>query len=302
VGFAAFDSSSPKTGTYTCGQGQAVLSAVRSSDNENAPSVALHTRTEVNVRPGSPGAIAARGDERAPGTSAKWAIFPAALCADGTNTPIVTPFDLNGQWDAGSGPDRPATIGVADNGTLSVDLSPFNRPIGRGGINDNTHITASFPDDQTYIGTLVAPNRIFWSNHTTWTKLGDLVGTVRGVTGKCVDVFRASTASGTPIQLLTCSGNPAQNWQVRSDGTLRAFGKCLDITGGATANGTPIQLWDCNGLWAQVWEPQPDGTLRNPVSGRCLDTASHSSADLTRLVLWQCTPTTPSQIWRLPGA
>ncbi|MFC8287676.1 ricin-type beta-trefoil lectin domain protein, partial [Streptomyces cyaneofuscatus] len=77
------------------------------------------------------------------------------------------------------------------------------------------------------------------------------VGQITGIGGKCVDVAGASSANGTAVQLYDCNGTGAQQWDVRSDGTVRALGKCLDAKDGATANGTLVQLWDCNGTAAQ---------------------------------------------------
>src|SRR5882757_3185520 len=78
-------------------------------------------------------------------------------------------------------------------------------------------------------------------------------GQITGIGGKCVDVSGANTANGTAVQLWDCNGTGAQQWNVGTDGTIRALGKCLDVTSAGTANGSTIQLYDCNGTAAQQW-------------------------------------------------
>jgi glucosylceramidase len=125
-------------------------------------------------------------------------------------------------------------------------------------------------------------------------------GQVTGLAGKCVDLAAASSANGTPVQLFTCNGTPAQQWTVGTDGTLRALGKCMDVTSAGTANGTKVQLFDCNGSAAQQWQHTTAGQLVNPASGRCLDATGPSSADGTPLQIWDCTGGTNQQ-WTLPA-
>ncbi|MGW4824923.1 ricin-type beta-trefoil lectin domain protein [Streptomyces sp. NPDC004227] len=86
----------------------------------------------------------------------------------------------------------------------------------------------------------------------------DLLGQGRlpnstGLAGKCLDVAGAGSADGTAVQLYDCNGTAAQQWTVRSDGTIRALGKCLDVTGGSTADGAKVQLWSCTGAANQKW-------------------------------------------------
>ncbi|MEU9671609.1 family 20 glycosylhydrolase [Streptomyces bobili] len=114
-------------------------------------------------------------------------------------------------------------------------------------------------------------------------------GPIKSALGKCVDVQNAATAAGTPVQLHTCNGTPAQTWNWVGDSSARAFDKCMDARNGGTANGTPIQIYTCNGTQAQAWEYRSEThTLRNVKSGRCLDTEGRGTADGTRLILWDC--------------
>ncbi|MBW6438801.1 ThuA domain-containing protein [Actinoplanes hulinensis] len=125
-------------------------------------------------------------------------------------------------------------------------------------------------------------------------------GPVVGLAGKCLDVSNGGSADGTKIQLWTCNGSGAQNWQVSGQVWRNPqSNKCLDVSGGGTANGTRVQLWTCNGSGAQNWAAQAGGTVRNPQSGRCLDVSQNSSADGQQIHLWDC-HTGANQQWRLP--
>jgi hypothetical protein len=85
-----------------------------------------------------------------------------------TWTKIVnTVFDLNGSWSDGS----PWIAVIYEGATsLTVDMSDFDRPTAHGSIIDSSTITVTFPDAQTYTGTLQGPKTIRWSNGSTWTK------------------------------------------------------------------------------------------------------------------------------------
>jgi hypothetical protein len=114
-------------------------------------------------------------------------------------------------------------------------------------------------------------------------------GPITGLAAKCMDVNNGSNVNGTVVQLWTCvPGIPAQQWSIKSDGTIRAVGKCLDVAGGSSAPGTRVQIWSCNGTGAQQWV-EASGQLVNPQSGRCLDVTGASTADGTPLQIWDCT-------------
>ena len=81
---------------------------------------------------------------------------------------INTSIELNGAWTDGS--PRKAVISV-NGDKITINMSGFNRPAARGAIVDGSTITATFPDDRTYIGQLQAPNKIRWSNGSVWTKI-----------------------------------------------------------------------------------------------------------------------------------
>ncbi|PRY34523.1 beta-glucanase (GH16 family) [Umezawaea tangerina] len=112
---------------------------------------------------------------------------------------------------------------------------------------------------------------------------------ITGLAGKCLDVANASTANGTPIQIVGCNNNAAQNWSRPGDGTIRALGKCLDANAAGTANGTVVQLWDCNGTGAQQWAVSGARDIVNIPANKCLDVVGNNSGDGARTQLWECT-------------
>ncbi len=79
-----------------------------------------------------------------------------------------TLLDLNGGWTAG-GPEV-ALITVMGS-SLTIDMSAFHRPAASGSIVDSSTITVTFPDDNTYTGTLQSSGAIQWSSGSAWTKL-----------------------------------------------------------------------------------------------------------------------------------
>ncbi|MFD7389073.1 lectin [Streptomyces sp. NPDC059852] len=125
-------------------------------------------------------------------------------------------------------------------------------------------------------------------------------GQITGLGGKCLDVAGAATANGTAVQLYDCNGTGAQQWNVGSDGTIRALGKCLDVASAGTADGTRVQLWDCNGSGAQRWTVTAARDIVNPQADKCLDVKGASSANGTPVQIWSCTGAA-QQKWTAPG-
>jgi hypothetical protein len=81
---------------------------------------------------------------------------------------INTVFDLNGSWTDGGG--RRAFILETTN-SITVDMSDYDRPAAHGAIVNSSTIKVNFPDDREYTATLELPNRIRWSNGSSWTKI-----------------------------------------------------------------------------------------------------------------------------------
>jgi hypothetical protein len=71
----------------------------------------------------------------------------------------------------------------------------------------------------------------------------------------CMDVVNGGTTSGTLVQLHTCNGTGAQQWEQSSSGELvnPQSGLCLtDPSDGAT-NSTQLDLATCADTAGQAW-------------------------------------------------
>ena len=116
---------------------------------------------------------------------------------------------------------------------------------------------------------------------------------------KCLDDPSGKTASGTAIDLSTCTGKSNQAWTAVQDGTIRVLGQCL------AASGKFVLLYPCNGSIADQWRAATDGSL---VSARyanvCLNGPSGVVANGTRPTLTNCTGSASSaaQHWSRPVA
>ncbi len=133
-------------------------------------------------------------------------------------------------------------------------------------------------------------------------------GPITAFGGKwCVDVHGGEVRSGVKVQLYTCNGSGAQQWELYSDTTIHLRANrdfCLDVSGAATARGTAIQLWSCNGSAAQKWQQQTNGSgttyaLINPHANLCLDDPYGLQQNENGLQIWDCNNTTAQQ-WSLP--
>jgi Ricin-type beta-trefoil lectin domain len=85
-----------------------------------------------------------------------------------------------------------------------------------------------------------------------WSAPGD--GTVRAL-DRCLDVFAAGTANGTPVIVYQCNRGDNQQWQIRADGTWRnpRSNKCLSTFGARSDPGTRLAVFDCAGGAHQRW-------------------------------------------------
>jgi len=86
-----------------------------------------------------------------------------------------------------------------------------------------------------------------WDCHTNWNQRWTLTNGafVNPQSGKCLNP--SGTTNGSRVNLSTCTGGTAQQWQVRANGNIANVqsGRCLDASGQGTANGTPLQVYDC---------------------------------------------------------
>ena len=83
------------------------------------------------------------------------------------NNSFNTLIDLNGRWAAG---DNHSAVISQSTTNLTIDMSAFDRPSAYGSILNDSTIAIIFPDDESYNGKLVPPDKIEWSNNSTWKK------------------------------------------------------------------------------------------------------------------------------------
>jgi hypothetical protein len=70
-----------------------------------------------------------------------------------------------------------------------------------------------------------------------------------------MDVAWGSRDNGAAIQIVTCNGNPAQQFVLSGAGDLvnPQANKCVDIKDWNANNDAVLQLWDCSGGANQKW-------------------------------------------------
>lgn len=83
------------------------------------------------------------------------------------NSSFDTLIDLNGRWATR---DNHSAVISQSNTNLTVDMSASGRPSAYGSILNDSAIAIIFPDDESYNGKLVPPDKIEWSNNSTWKK------------------------------------------------------------------------------------------------------------------------------------
>ena len=83
--------------------------------------------------------------------------------------PVTTLVDLNGHW-VGTGTSTPV-MNVSVSGRSISIVMPAGRQKASGYVLDFADIFVDFPDEAAHTGRLVLPNKIQWSNNSTWQKL-----------------------------------------------------------------------------------------------------------------------------------
>jgi uncharacterized repeat protein (TIGR03803 family) len=116
--------------------------------------------------------------------------------------------------------------------------------------------------------------------------------------GKCLDVFGASTDAGASAIQWICHGGPNQQWRLEPAGggafriIARHSGQALDVFGASVDDVAPIIQWPVHGGDNQVWtlEPASDGYVRIVArhSGKAMDVEFASPDDGARVI--QYTP------------
>lgn len=123
-------------------------------------------------------------------------------------------------------------------------------------------------------------------------------------TGKCADVWYASTADGAAVNSGNCNSGTNQQWVPTPVGSAYRLvnvnsGKCLEVGGASTADGAVVDQSTCNGGAQQLWTKRPviGGyvTFTNANSGRCLEVAGASTANGAALDQSSCDSGTNQQ-------
>ena len=106
-------------------------------------------------------------------------------------------------------------------------------------------------------------------------------------TGQCMDVWKASTEPGTPLQTWRCHDGSNQQFTLRSNGEIRAGDMCVDAYGGKGKDGDAIIIWSCHGGENQKWSLTDAGEIRG-INGKCIDVYGSETANGTSIILWTC--------------
>jgi hypothetical protein len=180
-------------------------------------------------------------------------------------------------------------------------------------VNPTNGYCVDDPDWNTAPGTQLQQD---WCRLTTaqrWSLPGDTSGTGTfpsvtaygpvdsGLSGECMDAYGSSNGAspGQSVAINNCNGNPAQDWTVWSDGTIRVWNMCMDTTGDSA--GALVELEDCDGAASQDWVPQSNGSLENKASGLCLSDFGVTTPPGISLDMDTCDGTPDEQQWTLPG-
>lgn len=109
------------------------------------------------------------------------------------------------------------------------------------------------------------------------------------ISGKCLDIYGASSENGTNAVQWENNGGDNQQWQILDGGggyyklVARHSGQCLDVYGESQRNGAQVAQWPDNGQDNQRWhlDALPNGgyTLTAKHSGLVLQLAGNSLAD-----------------------
>ena len=126
-------------------------------------------------------------------------------------------------------------------------------------------------------------------------RLGGSDESSTGVAAMCLDDPGDSSASGTTVDMSTCTNGAGQNWTVQPGGTITINGLCLDTSG------TKVVVDTCSGTTSQQWAQGTGNKLVNQAAGQCLDDPGSSTKNGTALDVVTCTGGN-GQVWPLPAA
>ncbi|MDQ0305496.1 RHS repeat-associated protein [Kitasatospora herbaricolor] len=227
---------------------------------------------------------------------------------DGTNN-VWSPWSLLKQPPT---TDTTTTSGYPAAGTRNTPTTAANTGGGTGGAHAllNSTVTSPGGSETTAYQYDAAGNTTRTGKNSTgaaaltWNSEGKLAsytapGQITGIAGKCIATAGGSSASGTNLQINSCSSGGSQLYTT-ADNTLSTLGKCAQAMG--TTTGAAVQLQNCDKSAAQTWTPRADKTLYNPASGRCLAVPGDVTTSSTALALGDCATTVPAgQKWTLPN-
>jgi hypothetical protein len=110
-----------------------------------------------------------------------------------------------------------------------------------------------------------------------------------GMSRKCLDVWHDGSKVGATVDLYTCNGTAAQQWNINANGTIEdANGQCLDNWKALNANYNPIRTYTCSSTdGAQQWR-LTGNLLKNPMTGKCIDDPGFSMTNGKPLELYTC--------------
>lgn len=186
--------------------------------------------------------FAGRAQSATPGATSSASAMPVPSATVTTHGPAATP---TGSAPTGVGPTRtPSAKGGQPAPAPTTTSPPRDSLVGRA---SGRCLSSASGKDGTRLE--------IWDCDGTASQRWTVQGATLRSQGLCMDAAGAGTADGTPVQVAYCSGNPAQRFALRSDGSIYSAyaGKCLDVVDFGTSDGTKLQLWDCAGTSNQLW-------------------------------------------------
>ena len=160
-------------------------------------------------------------------------------------------------------------------------------------------------------GTQLIINPCSTSASQSWILRGVQVELPSTFPFRCANVKGSKTASGTPVILYSCGGQPNERWSLKSDGQLYGLGsdngKTMCLTSSGLTAGSLVSLSTCTDSAEQVWSvvngPQLGFAAGNHLllvaagpPNLCLEAGGGTSG--TQLVVNSCTGAA-SQKWIL---
>ncbi|KAF7310040.1 Glycoside hydrolase/deacetylase [Mycena indigotica] len=233
---------------------------------------------------------------------------------------VGVPQQQTSAWTCNGSPGPNSACGgsiACQTGTPPVNTGPSNpsNPVPNQYIHPSANAGKCLAASSNSDGATVTVQDCSTSDAQSWTITG--TGSLSVFGNKCLDVPGGATASGTKLQVWTCSsGNGNQQWTT-SGNTIQWAGhdQCVDLTEGSVTNGNQMQIWSCTGGPNQqftrttgVGSGSGGGggggsgkTIRPNASGStCLSASSNS--DGATVVVQPCGNGAENQAWTQNGA